>query len=144
MCTISDNGHFIAASIFFPQQYLANVEWKCLGKCYPRLELCTSGQSILEPDKGCILLFQSIGNGIHPSIRLEVDYPSRHEDGNLPILDLKVWIEKRRRVGDGGQDRDVQVVLHVFYFKVCDQSKIGPTVELQENNTYAGSAKSPF
>ena len=66
-----------------------------------------------------LLLFQSIGNSIHPSIRLEVDYPSRHEDGRLLIhvLDLKVWIEKRRCVGDGGQDHDVQVVLHEFYYK---------------------------
>ena len=71
----------------------------------------------LEPDKRCILLFQSTGNSIHPFVRLEVDYPSRHEDGKLPILDLKVWIEKRTRVGDGGQGRDVQVVLHEFYYK---------------------------
>ena len=70
----------------------------------------------LEPDKGCMLLFQSIANSIHTSIRLEVDYPSRHEDGKLPILDLKVWIEKRRHVRDGGQDRDVHVVLHEFYY----------------------------
>ena len=27
----------------------------------------------LEPDKRCMLLFQSIGNSIHPSVRLEVD-----------------------------------------------------------------------
>ena len=72
---------------------------------------------ILEPDKGCMLLFQSIGNSIHPSMRLQVDYLSRHEDGKLPILDLKVWIEKRRRVGDVGQDPDVHVVLHEFYYK---------------------------
>ena len=44
----------------------------------------------LEPYKRCMLLFQSIGNSMHPSIRLEVDYPSRHEDGRLLILDLKV------------------------------------------------------
>ena len=80
-------------------------------------------------------------------MRLQVDYLSRHEDGKLPILDLKVWIEKRRRVGDGGQDCDEQVMLHEFYYKqrlclqICDQFKIGPTVELQENNTYAGSVK---
>ena len=66
-----------------------------------------------------LLLFQSIGNSIHPSIRLEVDYPSRHEDGRLLIhvLDLKVWIEKTRCVGDGGQDHDVQVMLHEFSYK---------------------------
>ena len=38
----------------------------------------------LAPDKRCIMMFQSIGNSIHPSITLEVDYPSRHEDGKLP------------------------------------------------------------
>ena len=71
----------------------------------------------LKPDNRCMQLFQSIGNSIHPSIRLEVDYPSRHVDGKLPILDLKVWMERRRRVGDDGQDRDIQVVLHEFYYK---------------------------
>ena len=64
-----------------------------------------------------MLLFQSIRKSIHPSIRLEVDYPSRLEDGKLPLPDLQVWIEKRRRVGDGGQDRDVQVVFHEFYYR---------------------------
>ena len=48
----------------------------------------------LEPEKRCLLLFQSIGNSIRPSIRLEVDYPSQREDGRLLILDLKVCIEK--------------------------------------------------
>ena len=90
-----------------------------------------------------MLLFQSIGNSIHLSIRLEVDYSSRHEDGKLPILDLKVWIEKRRRVGNGGQGRDVQVLLQRCCPQICDQCKIGPTVELQEDNTYVGSVKNP-
>ena len=64
-------------------------------------------EQTLEPDQRMHALFQLIGNSIHPSIRLEVDYLSRHENGKLPILHLhvKVWIEKRRRVGDGGQDR---------------------------------------
>ncbi|KAJ7389597.1 hypothetical protein OS493_030283 [Desmophyllum pertusum] len=62
-------------------------------------------------------LVQSIGNSIHPSIELEVDYPSEHGDGKLPILDLKVWVEKRRRETGSGQEHDVNVVLHEFYSK---------------------------
>ena len=45
----------------------------------------------IKADKRCMALVQKIGNSIHPSIELEVDYPSGHEDGKLPILDLKVW-----------------------------------------------------
>ena len=41
-----------------------------------------------------MLLIQDIGNGIHSSIQLEVDFPSNHENRKIPILDLKVWIEK--------------------------------------------------
>ena len=62
-------------------------------------------------------LVQKIGNSIHPSISLEVDYPSQHVDGKLPILDLKVWVELRQiqSVGEGGSE--VNVVLHEFYVK---------------------------
>ena len=35
---------------------------------------------------------------MHPSIQLEIDCPSNHEDGKVPILDLKVWIEDIRGV----------------------------------------------
>ena len=41
------------------------------------------------------MLFQQIGNSIHPSIQIEVDFPSNHEDGKMPVLDLKVWREGR-------------------------------------------------
>ena len=54
---------------------------------------------------------------IHKSIELEADYPSRHRDGKLPILDLKVWVEKRNRVIDNAQKHEVKVVLHEFYYK---------------------------
>ena len=33
---------------------------------------------------------RNMGNQIHPCIQLEIDYPSRHEDRKMPILDLKV------------------------------------------------------
>ena len=39
-------------------------------------------------------LLKAIGDEIHPSIKLEVDYPSKYSDGHMPILDLKVWIER--------------------------------------------------
>ena len=42
-----------------------------------------------------MLLIQEIGNDIHPSIQLEVDFPSNHGDGKMPILDLKVWRERK-------------------------------------------------
>ena len=44
----------------------------------------------VKADRRCMVLVQKIGNSIHSSIELEVDYPSRHEDGKLPILDLRV------------------------------------------------------
>ena len=40
-------------------------------------------------------LFQRIGNGIHNSIKLEIDHPGRHENGKMPLLDVKVWLEEQ-------------------------------------------------
>ena len=37
-------------------------------------------------DKRCMNLVQKIGNSIHLSISLEVDYHSQHVDGKLPSL----------------------------------------------------------
>ena len=42
--------------------------------------------------------------------------PSRHEDNLMPILDLKVWID-RKNVIMNGEDCTVNVVLHEFYAK---------------------------
>jgi len=69
---------------------------------------------------------------IHKSIELEADYPSRHRDGKLPILDLKVWVEKRNRVIDNAQEREV----------MSSTTKISLTMELQEKNTYTRSVES--
>ncbi|KAL9967386.1 hypothetical protein ACROYT_G025597 [Oculina patagonica] len=71
----------------------------------------------VEADRRCMLLVQSIGNSIHSCIELEVDYPSQHGDGKLPILDLKVWVKKKNRIVESEQERPVSVVLHEFYYK---------------------------
>ena len=62
----------------------------------------------ISADKRTMLLIQDIGNDIHSSIQLEVDFPSSHEDGKMPILDLKVWIEKHETH---------TVIMHEFYSK---------------------------
>ena len=48
--------------------------------------------SAAEDNEGKMVLIKQIGKNIHPSIQLEVDYPSKQQNGKLPILDLKVWI----------------------------------------------------
>ena len=69
---------------------------------------------VLDADERTMRLFQSVANSIHPSIEVEIDCPSRHHDGKLPILDVKVWIEKRNRDGESqGENR----VLHEYYSK---------------------------
>ena len=65
-------------------------------------------------DKRTMLLIQEIGNSIHPSIQIKVDCPSEHQDGKIPILDLKVWIE------ESNPEQNVSgshVILHEFYSK---------------------------
>ena len=53
-----------------------------------------------------------IGNGIHKTIQLEIDFPSKHHDNKLTILDLKVWIDGINR-NDGRSSK----VLQEFYTK---------------------------
>ena len=55
----------------------------------------------IKADKRCTNLVQKIGNSIHPSISLGVDYPSQHVDGKLPILDLRVELRQIQSVGEG-------------------------------------------
>ena len=55
-----------------------------------------------------MLLFQKVGNSIHQSIQVEIEVPSNHADKKMPILDLKVWIEKIN---------EVYLILHEFYMK---------------------------
>ena len=53
-------------------------------------------------------IIKLIGNDVYPSIQLEVDCPSNYDDGKLPILDLRVWIDTIN-----GHNR----ILHEFYSK---------------------------
>ena len=46
-----------------------------------------------------------IGNSIKPSIKLEADRPTLHEDQKLPILDVKMWVTNNSKI------------LHEFYQK---------------------------
>ena len=43
-------------------------------------------------DERTMKTLKTIGDSIHVSIKLETDYPSKHEDRKIPILDLKLWI----------------------------------------------------
>ena len=58
-----------------------------------------------ERDARTMKMFKDIGDTIHRSIKLEVDYPTNHEDGKVPILDLKIWVN------------DEGVVLYEHYMK---------------------------
>ena len=77
------------------------------GKLYVDEE-AVEGDMLISGDKRTMEVVKSIGNGLHPSIQLEVDCPSNHEDGKMPILDLKVWVGKI-----DGETR----IIHEFYAK---------------------------
>ena len=46
-----------------------------------------------EPDERTMKKLQEIGNGIHPSIQVTVDYPSNNANGRMPVLDTEHWID---------------------------------------------------
>lgn len=75
----------------------------------------------LEGNERVMWLLRTVANSIYYSIEMKVDCPSRHKDRRMPILDLKVWIEK----SDQGDQQRQQVVLHEFYYKELEsRSKV--------------------
>ena len=60
----------------------------------------------IKSDKRTMKIIMDIGNSIHKSIQLTTDYPSEHKDNKIPILDLKVWTERKN---------SKTMVLHEFY-----------------------------
>ena len=44
---------------------------------------------------------RQLGNSIDPDINMKEDIPSKNEDGKLPVLDTKVWVERE----EGGARR---------------------------------------
>ena len=64
-----------------------------------------NGQLVVKEEKVCsdllipidrrtMEVIREIGNSKHPSIQLDVDYLSNHEDRKMPTLDLKVWVQE--------------------------------------------------
>ena len=72
-------------------------------------------------DERTMALIEQVGNDIHPSIQREIDYPSKHQGGKLPILDLKVWVESREKKTER-QVGKVSVIMYEFHSK-CMASK---------------------
>ena len=49
-------------------------------------------QDVRNDEERTFETIRQVGNSVNPMIQLTVDYPSKHENGRVPILDLEVWI----------------------------------------------------
>ena len=68
------------------------------GARYVNGEITITNETIEEDedipdDERTMTLFQTIANTIHPSMRVTIDYPSKHEEKKVPMLDVQMWIE---------------------------------------------------
>ena len=45
-------------------------------------------------DERTMKFLQAVANSIHQSIRTTIDYPTKYEEGKVPMLDVKMWMEK--------------------------------------------------
>ena len=52
----------------------------------------------MDDDKRTALVIKEVANSVHPMIQMEEDDPSNHDDGNIPILDLKCWLEEEGKI----------------------------------------------
>ena len=61
-------------------------------------------EELVEPDKEretdelTMSVFRDIANNVDPDIEVEVDYPSMNEDKFMPILDMKMSMDKDNKV----------------------------------------------
>ena len=67
-----------------------------------------------EPDdRRCTRELRKLGNSIRSDIQMEEDVASNYDDGKLPMLNLKVWLEEYK--DRDGVDR--QIITTEFYEK---------------------------
>ena len=52
----------------------------------------------LEDDRRTMALIREVADSVHPMLKFEEDFPSNHEDGRIPILDLKCWMDDNKKV----------------------------------------------
>ena len=64
------------------------------------------------PDERTMKKLQEIGNSIHPSIQVTVDFPSINQNGRMPVIDIQHWLQE---VMINGTPR--RQVLHPHYSK---------------------------
>ena len=83
-------------------------------------------QEKIKADRKIMEKIKDIGNKIHPSIQLEIDYPSKHEDGKMPMLDVKIWTEKKEREGntENEENETKTVIMHEYYQKEVSSKRV--------------------
>ena len=51
-----------------------------------------------EGDEITMILFGEIANSVEPSIKVEIDFPSKYDDKMMPILDMKMAINEEQEI----------------------------------------------
>ena len=70
-------------------------------------------------DEEGMMKIKDMGNSIHNSIQLEVEYPSKQHEKKMPVLDVKVWLQEV-------QDQGRLCIMYEFYSKeVASKALIG-------------------
>ena len=65
-------------------------------------------ETTCSKEENGITLFKQMGDSIYESIKLEANYPEKHKDRKLPLLDIKMWVENHRT------EDDIQVWIQMY------------------------------
>ena len=71
-------------------------------------EIEVENDLLIPADRRTMEVIRDVGNSIHWSIQVEIDYPSNYSDGKMPSLDLKLYT---------GEVNGKKQIIHEFYFK---------------------------
>ena len=53
---------------------------------------------LTKDDARTFMILRGIANSLDKNIVMEPDYPSLHESGRVPVLDMNVWLDQEGKI----------------------------------------------
>ena len=89
----------------------------------------TDKESEMKSDEEMMILLKMIANSVTKMIKGEEDFPSRHQDGQLPMLDLKIHVDRT--------DRDEPIKFRFYQKPVANKSLVSAYTTLPWGMMYS-------
>ena len=82
----------------------------------------------LGDDARSMYVLRDIANSLDSNIQMEADYPSQHESGRLPVLDLEVWIDVDNKIQHSFYKKSISSPYLILYRSAVSSRNPGEVV----------------